>query len=114
MRTIDGMGSVSWRFQIRRRKNSQADHDSSTLTPAPAASAPPVSMSMPIVAPRPRRRISRTGKLSITPPSTWTWPASLNGGITPGSDIEARSQRHSLPTVWMSALEVVRFAVTQK
>ena len=64
--------------------------------------------------PRPRRRIARTGKLSITPPSTWTWPASLNGGSTPGSDTEARSQRHSLPTVWMSALEVVRFAVTQK
>jgi hypothetical protein len=27
---------------------------------------------------------------------------------------EARSQRHSRPTVWTSAFEVVRFAVTQK
>ena len=111
MRTIDGIGRVSLRFHTRRRKNCQADHGS--MTPAPAASAPPVSMSTPIVTPRPCRRITRTGKLSMTPPSTWTSPASLNGGRRRACATEARSQRHSLPTVWMSALAVVRLAVTQ-
>ena len=111
MRTIEGIGRVSLRFHTRRRKNCQADHGSTT--PAPAARAPPVSMSTPIVTPRPSRRISRTGKLSMTPPSTWTSPASLKGGRTPGMATEARSQRHSLPTVWTSALDVVRLAVTQ-
>ena len=68
--TIEGIGRVSSRFHTMRRKNSQADQASST--PAPAASAPPVSMSIAMVSPRPCRRIVLTGRLSITPPSTWT------------------------------------------
>jgi hypothetical protein len=70
-------------------------------------------MTTAMVSPRLGGAITRTGRLSITPPSTWTWPASLNGGSTPGSDADARSQRHSRPVVWVSALAVVRLAVTQ-
>ena len=67
-----------------------------------------MTMSAPIA------RATSTGRLSVSPPSTSSWPSISAGAIAPGTDMLARIADASSPSLKTTALPVIRSVATAR
>ena len=87
--------------------------DSGVSAAATARSTPTLTLAA-TTCPPSRRRISATGRLSSSPPSTSRSPRKGTGGSSPGTEQLTRAQNHAGPRSWNSTRARVRLHDTQR
>ena len=99
---------------IMRSTCAPPDHGASGVSSAATARSTPTLTLAATTCPPSRRRISATGRLSSSPPSTSRSPRNGTGGSSPGTEQLTRAQNHAGPRSWNSTRARVRLHDTQK